>query len=127
MHWNWGAGSGRTDGRTIGLQVGGRWTDGTGSVENSLLVDGHLSKISEELVWTYDTGDWLSPWRVTGAAADLSFSPFHLRRSVTDLLLFASRTHQCFGHWSGRVRDDSGTWVRVADVVEWAEDVRNRW
>lgn len=31
------------------------------------------------------------------------------------------------GHWSGRVLDDSGAWVRVADVVGWAEDARNRW
>ncbi|MFI5425912.1 DUF2804 family protein [Aeromicrobium sp. UC242_57] len=51
--WNWGAGSGRVGDRVIGIQVGGQWTDGTGSVENSLLVDGHLTKISEELVWDY--------------------------------------------------------------------------
>jgi hypothetical protein len=116
-----------TDGRVIGIQVGGRWTDGTGSVENSLLVDGHLSKISEELVWSYDPGDWMAPWAVTGAAVELTFTPFHLRRAVTDLKVFASRTHQCFGHWSGRVRDDTGQWIRVDDVVGWAEDVHNRW
>lgn len=127
MHWNWGAGSGRTDGRVVGIQVGGKWTDGTGSCENSLLVDGHLTKISEELDWRYDTDDWLAPWRVTGETVDLTFTPFHLKRSVIDLKIFASRTHQCFGHWSGRVRDDSGAWVRVAEVVGWAEDVRNRW
>ena len=127
VRWNWGAGSGRTDGRVIGIQVGGRWTDGTGSVENSLLVDGHLSKIGEELVWTYDTEDWMAPWRVRGDAVDLTLAPFHVRRSVTNLLVFSSSTHQCFGHWSGRVRDDAGQWVGVSDVVGWAEDVHNRW
>ncbi|HQR28035.1 MAG TPA: DUF2804 domain-containing protein, partial [Nocardioides sp.] len=127
VHWNWGAGSGRTDGRVVGIQVGGRWTDGTGSVENALVVDGHLSKISEELVWTYDIADWLAPWRVEGDAVDLTFTPFHLKRSVTDLKVFSSRTHQCFGHWSGRVRDDTGAWVPVSDVLGWAEDVHNRW
>jgi hypothetical protein len=127
MHWNWGAGSGRTDGRVIGLQVGGKWTDGTGSCENSLLVDGRLTKISEELDWRYDTDDWMAPWQVVGESADLTFTPFHLKRSVTDLKVFSSRTHQCFGHWSGTVRDDTGEWIRVADVVGWAEDVRNRW
>ena len=127
VRWNWGAGSGRTDGRVVGIQVGGRWTDGTGSVENSVLVDGHLSKISEELVWSYDAGDWMAPWRVQGDAVELTFTPFHVRRSVTNLLVFSSRTHQCFGHWAGRVRDDSGAWVRVSDVVGWAEDVHNRW
>ncbi len=127
MHWNWGAGSGRTDGRVIGLQVGGKWTDGTGSCENSLLVDGRLTKISEELDWRYDTDDWMAPWQVVGESADLTFTPFHLERSVTDLKVFSSRTHQCFGHRSGTVRDDTGEWIRVADVVGWAEDVRNRW
>jgi hypothetical protein len=38
MSWNWGAGSGTVDGRVVGVQVGGRWTDGTGSTENALLV-----------------------------------------------------------------------------------------
>ncbi|MDN4172987.1 DUF2804 domain-containing protein [Nocardioides sp. SOB77] len=127
VRWNWGAGSGRTDGRVVGIQVGGQWTDGTGSVENALVVDGRLTKISEELVWDYDRDDWLAPWRVTGTTVELTFTPFHLKRSVTDLKVFASRTHQCFGHWAGRVRDESGAWVRVEDVVGWAEDVHNRW
>jgi hypothetical protein len=78
-------------------------------------------------VWDYVPSDWLRPWRVTGASVDLTFTPFHLKRSVTDLKIFSSRTHQCFGHWSGEVRDDAGTWVRVQDVVGWAEDVHNRW
>ncbi|MCC2323459.1 DUF2804 family protein [Cellulomonas xiejunii] len=127
VRWNWGAGSGRTDGRVIGLQVGGQWTDGTGSVENSLVVDGRLTKISEELVWEYDRDDWLAPWHVTGTDVELTLTPFHLKQSVTDLTVFAARTSQCFGHWEGRVRDSTGTWVPVRDVVGWAEDVHNRW
>ena len=38
--WNWGAGYGEVAGRRVGLQVGGRWTDGTGSTENALFVNG---------------------------------------------------------------------------------------
>ena len=127
VRWNWGAGSGVTDGRVVGLQVGGRWTDGTGSVENALVVDGRLTKISEELVWDYDPDDWHAPWRVTGTDVELTLTPFHLKQSATDLKVFASRTSQSFGHWSGRVRDETGTWVQVRDVVGWAEDVHNRW
>ncbi|WP_024795382.1 DUF2804 family protein [Tomitella biformata] len=127
VRWNWGAGSGRTDGKVIGIQVGGQWTDGTGSVENSLLVDGHLSKISEELVWSYDRDDWLAPWRITGDTVDLTFTPFHLKKSVTDFKVFAAKTHQCFGHWSGQAQDDTGAWVRLEGLVGWAEDVHNRW
>ncbi len=127
VHWNWGAGSGRTDGRVIGVQVGGRWTDGTGSVENSLLVDGRLHKISEELVWEYDVTQPLEPWRIRGEGVDLTFVPEYDKHSVTDLLLISSHTHQCFGVWSGRVRITDGAWIRVADIFGWAEDVRQRW
>lgn len=131
MHWNWGAGSGRTDGKVIGVQVGGKWTDGTGSVENSLLVDGRLHKISEELVWTYDTSAWLEPWKVTGTDVDLTFTPHHDKVSETDFKVISSFTHQCFGVWSGRVRipaeRGSAQWIRIADVFGWAEDVHQKW
>ncbi len=69
----------------------------------------------------------MAPWRATGGRVELTFIPFHLKRSATDLKIFSASTHQCFGHWSGRVLDDSGEWVRVADVTGWAEDVHNRW
>ncbi|WP_454261339.1 DUF2804 family protein [Pseudoxanthomonas mexicana] len=44
--WNWGAGAeSASDGRSIGLQVGGRWTDGTGATENAVIVGGVLHNI----------------------------------------------------------------------------------
>ncbi len=127
MHWNWGAGSGRTNGRTIGIQVGGKWTDGTGSTENSILVDGRLHKISEELVWTYDTERWLEPWRITGTTVDLTFTPEYDKVSATDLKAISSFTHQCFGVWSGTVTLGDGEVVRLDDVFGWAEDVHQKW
>ncbi|MCW5951288.1 MAG: DUF2804 family protein [Propionibacteriaceae bacterium] len=126
VHWNWGAGSGRTDGRVLGLNVGGKWTNGTGSTENSLQVDGRLHKISQELVWNYDPGDWLAPWRVTGEGVDLVFTPEYDKVSATDLKLISSRTHQCFGTWSGQAVV-GGLTVRIADLFGWAEDVCQRW
>lgn len=127
VRWNWGAGSGRVGNSVVGIQVGGQWTDGTGSVENAVVVDGRLTKVSEELVWDYSPDDWMSPWRVHGATLDLVFEPFHLKRSVTDLKVFSSRTHQCFGHWRGKVRLEDGQWLDVHDLSGWAEDVHNRW
>ena len=127
VHWNWGAGSGLVDGRVIGVQVGGRWTDGTGSTENALVVDGRVHKISEELSWSYDTRDWLAPWRVRGDLADLTFTPFWNHSSATNLGVLAQRANQCFGHWSGWMRDDAGEPVSVDGVLGWAEDVHNRW
>ena len=127
--WNWGGGAGvATDGATVvGLQFGAKWTEGTGATENGVIVDGRVSKIGEELTWEYDPENWMAPWRVRGEAVDLTFTPEHVRESITDLVVVSSRTHQCFGTWSGRVRDEKGRWVTVADVFGWAEDVRNRW
>src|SRR6478752_3016033 len=85
VSWNWGAGSGVSDGRVIGVQLGGQWTDGTGSTENALFVDGRLHKISEELRWDYDTSDFLRPWRIRGANLDLTFVPFYDKVTRTNL------------------------------------------
>ncbi len=125
--WNWGAGSGRVEGRVVGLQVGGKWTDGTGSTENALFVDGRAHKISEDLEWQYDRADWRSPWRVRGERLDVTLTPFHERVSRTNLGVLRSEIHQCFGRWTGWVADDAGDRVRVDGLVGWAEEARNRW
>ena len=130
MTWNWGAGSGRVGGHVVGVQVGGRWTDGTGSTENALLLDGRLHKNSDALVWQYDRTDWLAPWRVHDpdrARVDLTFTPFHERVARTNLLVVAGETHQCFGTWTGWMTTDTGERVRVDGVEGWAEEARNRW
>jgi len=120
--WNWGAGSGLVDGVAFGLQVGGRWTEGTGSTENGILIDGVLTKISEELTWDYDLAEWRKPWRVTGGGLDATFTPDYDRHSETNLGVIAARTDQCFGIWSG-----SFAGFDFDGVYGWAEDVHNRW
>lgn len=121
--WNWAAGSGH--GRAI--QLGGKWTDGTGMTENALFVDGRLHKIGDELAWSYDRTDWLRPWRITGSRVEVEFHPFHEKVARTNLGVVGSETHQCFGHFSGRARTDDGTWVDLDGLVGWAEEARNRW
>lgn len=127
VSWNWGAGSGVSDGRVIGVQLGGQWTDGTGSTENALFVDGRLHKISEELRWEYDTADFLRPWRIRGANLDLTFVPFYDKITRTNLGIVSSHTDQCFGWWSGEVTTEEGAVIAFEGILGWAEDVRNRW
>jgi hypothetical protein len=127
MTWNWGAASGVVDGRVIGVQIGGKWTDGTGSTENGLFVDGRLHKIGEDLTWSYDRRDWLAPWRISGERVDVRFIPYHERAALTDFGVIRSETHQCFGHYEGWLIDDSGERIRVDGVDGWAEETRNRW
>ena len=126
--WNWGSGSGRVDGHVFGLQVGGAWTDGTGSTENAVMIDGITTKISEELTWEYRRDDWAALWRITSpsGAVDLRFQPTHVRADRTELAVIGNDTHQCFGMWSGTVAAAGKTW-RIDGLRGWAEEVRNRW
>lgn len=121
--WNWAAGSG--DGR--GIQLGGRWTDGTGATENALLVDGRIHKIGDELAWDYDLADPSRQWRITGPRVQATFVPEHVRVARTELGVVGSRTHQAFGTFGGRAQADDGTWVPLDGLVGWAEEARQRW
>lgn len=122
IRWNWAAGSG--EGR--GLTLGGKWTDGTGVTENGFFVDGRLHKIQADLVWEYDTDDWMRPWRIHGDGVDATFTPFHEKVSRTNLVVLSNETHQCFGHWSGWAEAD-GVRLDLDGLVGWAEEARNRW
>ncbi|MFJ1708070.1 DUF2804 domain-containing protein [Kitasatospora sp. NPDC088346] len=130
VDWNWGAASGRTDGHTVGLQLGGRWTRGTGSTENALCVDGRLSKIGQELDWHRSARDPMSPWTIHGghsSRVELEFTPFHVRHAHTDLGVISNRTDQCFGHFTGTIRSDDGQRIEVDRLLGWAEAVAMRW
>ena len=130
--WNWGAGSGTVKHagreRVLGIQVGGAWTDGTGSTENALTLDGRLHPVHEDLRWHYDPDDWLAPWRVSAPSGvlDLELRPFFDRAECTQLGVLFNDTHQCFGTWHGTVCLD-GTVLDVEGIRGWAEQVRNRW
>lgn len=126
--WNWGAGSGRTeDGRDIGLQVGGKWTDGTPSTENWIRVNGRLHKISEHLDWQYHPADWLRPWTLTGPTTKIEFVPdTHLYHRFNRWIVL-SRTDTCLGRYSGEVRLADGEVVNFSDIPGHVEEVERRW
>ena len=128
--WNWGAAAGTVGGQRVGLQLGGRWTDGTGMTENALVVDGRLSKLSEELEWDYDRDDWLRPWRIRTPRSDrldVTLTPAHDKVSRLQLGVAASRVDQCFGTFAGRIVPDDGAPLDVDGLFGWAEEATWRW
>lgn len=127
MTWNWAAGSGRVDGQVRGIQLGGKWTAGTGSTENALLDGTRLHKLHDEIAWDYDRSDWLRPWRMHSDRCDVTFTPFHERAARTNLIVVGSETHQCFGHFSGWATTDDGRRLSLDGLTGWAEEARNRW
>jgi len=127
--WNWGGGAGRSDGHVIGLQVGAKWTEGTGFTENGLIVDGRLTKLGRELDWTYDWDDPLQPWRITdpGGQLDAVLTPrFDKHTDVGDADL-GSQVHQVFGTWSGHLVTDDGVRIDFDGLLGFAEEARQRW
>jgi hypothetical protein len=129
--WNWGSASGMQRGKLVGLNLGGRWTDGTGMTENGVCVDGRVTKISEDLVFEYDRGTTLKPWRVHTAVTDgidLRFEPEFERVSSSGRReSFFVDARQVFGTYSGRITPDGGGSIDIRDMWGWIEDHEARW
>jgi hypothetical protein len=127
--WNWGVATGSARGRTIGVNVGGKWTTGTGVNENALCLDGRLHKIQEDLMWEYDPADWMRPWRVRAVHSemlDLTLQPLVAHPVRVSLGVLSTRGVCCFGRWHGRLRA-GGEEIAVADLIGWAEEFAHRW
>jgi hypothetical protein len=128
--WNWGAASGVQEGRVVGLNLGGKWTDGTGMTENGICVDGRLTKIGEDLTFDYDVSDRMKRWRIRTAgtnSVELSFTPEFERISESGNAERYMNVHQMFGTYSGRVKTDEGSRIEVRDLFGWVEDQEARW
>jgi hypothetical protein len=128
--WNWGAASGYVDDSNVGINIGGRWTDGTGATENAVFVDGRLIKIAEDLEWTYDAGSFMKPWRVRAPLSgdlNLLFEPIVERVASTDAIFVKSRVNQVFGIWSGTVRGERGETIEIPYLFGWAEEHHATW
>lgn len=129
--WNWGSASGVQDGHTIGLNLGGQWTDGTGMTENGLCVDGILTKLSEDLAFEYDRADYMRPWRVRSVVTervDLRFDPEFERYSHSGRReSWFTEGHQMFGVYSGRITPDSGEALELRDLFGWIEEHEACW
>jgi len=128
--WNWGAASGRQGDHVLGLNLGGKWTDGTGMTENGICVDGRLHKISEPLAWAYDRRDFSQPWRIRAPhtqAVDLEFVPRIEEAQRIELGIVGTDLHWVLGHFNGTVRTDSGRVITIRDLLGWTEEHTASW
>jgi hypothetical protein len=125
--WNWASASGTHQGRTIGLQLGGKWTDGTGMTENALCVDGRLHKIGDDVQFAYDTRNFMKPWTLSSPRVALRFVPFREKTLNVPLVVAGAELHLCFGHFSGTVITDDGTELPIDRLLGWSEEFRGRW
>jgi hypothetical protein len=127
--WNWGVCTGVQDGTLVGVNMGAKWTTGTGSNENGILLDGRLHKVMEDLEWTYDPSNWMAPWRVRAPRSgmiDLTLTPTYPKSTRLNLGLVATGGTCAFGTWKGTVRA-GGREIAVDGLIGWAEEFSHRW
>jgi hypothetical protein len=127
--WNWAVCTGVQDGRRVGVNLGDRWTTGTGSNENGILLDGHLHKIMEDVLWDYDPDDDHGVWRIRSQrspAVDIALTPLHAHRPKLDLGIVATGGVCAFGTWRGRIEVEGET-VEIDGLPGWAEEFAHRW
>ncbi|HEY3314780.1 MAG TPA: DUF2804 domain-containing protein [Bacillota bacterium] len=128
--WNWASFSALVDGLPVGVNLGGRWTDGTGYTENAIVAGGRLSKLPEKVTFAYDPRDFIRPWSIRTEGServDLLFEPFYERIARSDLLVVRSEIHQMIGRFSGTLAMDDGRRIAIDKAVGCTEDHRARW
>lgn len=129
--WNWSSFSTRLiDGRTVGINMGAGWTDGSGMSENALCIDGHLVKLSEDICFTYDTSDFKAPWHMKTSLTDrvnLVFTPFFERTAKSNALVIHSEVHQMIGRFTGTIRTEDDELIPIDQAIGWAEDHHASW
>lgn len=128
--WNWGMASQRVRGRRIGLNLGGKWTDGTGMTENAVFVDGKMTKIHEDVLFEYDIEDYMQPWKIKtkfSSQVALKFSPFFERVATSNAKLIKSEVHQMFGYYDGHVLLENGETLVIQQMLGSIEEHIAKW
>lgn len=128
--WNWSSFSTHVGSDQIGVNLGAGWTDGSGATENSLLINGRLEKLSEDILFDYDPKDFMKPWHLHSGCSnqvDLIFTPFYERIAKTDLIILRSEVHQMIGKFTGKITSRNGQQYQISDAIGWAEEHNALW
>lgn len=128
--WNWVNASGVINNKIIGLNLGGKWSDGTGSTENALIIYSKLIKIREDIVFEYDDKDFMKPWSLKTAISNrvnLKFTPFYERVAKSNLLIIESEVHQMIGCFSGTLETDNGEVIVIDSLIGCSEEHFGKW
>lgn len=128
--WNWALASQRVGGKRIGLNFGGKWTDGTGMTENAIFSDGVMTKVHEDVIFMYDADTLMTPWKIHTKFSDqvnMTFTPFFERSSVSNMQFMKSKVDQVTGYFNGVVKLQDGTVLRIRQMLGCIENRRVRW
>lgn len=132
--WYWSSLQCLIDGVKFGLNLGYGFGDTSAATENVLFYGGVAHKLNNVAfnIPSNENGrgfDYLAPWTIADdeGRLDLSFKPLIDRYDNANALVISSNQHQVFGVFSGEVKLDDGTVLKISDKIGFAEHVRNRW
>ena len=128
--WNWGMASQRINGYRLGLNFGGKWTDGTGMTENAVFVNGKMTKISEDVIFNYDRDDFMKPWTIQTKFTndvDLTFTPFFERIASTNAKIIVSEVHQMIGYYDGTIKIAPDKVLQIRNMLGCIEEHIAKW
>lgn len=128
--WNWAMASQRLGGRRIGLNFGGKWTDGTGMTENAVFINGAMTKIHEDVIFTYDSSNFMNQWKIQTKFSDtvnLTFTPFFERVSTTNVKIVRTEVHQLVGYFDGEVLLEDHTKLKIRQMLGCSEEHIAKW
>ena len=130
--WYWGAGSGWSDVRKVGWNLGYGFGDTAAASENMVFVDGiahKLGRVTFHIPQKDGKDDFLSPWQVDDdeGRVSLTFTPVMDRASNTDFIILGSDQHQVFGWFDGHFVLDNGEKLPITHFMAFAEKVANKW
>lgn len=121
IDWHWACAAGAAGPRAVGVNLGAGWTDGTGTTENALLVDGVLQKLHGDVGFARDPAA-PGAWRIQGPRVDLRFTPRRRERPGANLGVFAATLDHGIGAFEGTVVADDGSALAV-ELSGWCEQV----
>ncbi len=129
-NWNLAMASQRVGHHRIGLNFGGKWTDGTGMTENAVFINGQMTKIHEDVIFTYDKEDHMKPWKIKTRFSndvDLTFTPFFERITKTDAKIVRSNVNQLIGYFDGTIHLKDNSKLKITQMLGSSEDHFARW
>ncbi|MCA1074925.1 DUF2804 domain-containing protein [Clostridium bowmanii] len=130
VKWNWANASGIIKDKGLGLNLGGKWTDGIGMTENCIIVDGKITKLSEDVLFEYDSKNFMKPWIIKTSITNrikLTFVPFYERIAKSNLVILKSDVHQMIGHFSGSIETDAGENIIIDSLIGCCEEHLGKW
>lgn len=125
--WHWITSGFERDGKLIGLNLGAKWTDGTGVNENGISINEKIYKIESDVKFTCE--DPMQLWIIESVDSDevnLTFTPFRHEVQGKNLLIVKSSLKQYIGYLDGTIKVH-GVEIEFMGDIAWFEDHFARW